>query len=280
VSVAVIVDSAAALPEDVASQHGIAVVPINLTVGNSTYRDGELDLDELLERLDEGVTTSGPTPGEFAKAMEVALVGSDSVVVLTVSASISSTYQAACMAADMVHGDIRVVDTRTAAGAEALVAVAAARRALEGASLDEVEAAARSVSDAVRLVATVDRLDRLVQSGRVPSIAGWAGRQLGVNPLFEFREGTVNRLRPALSRDAALNRISSACRTSRPPGEARLHAAALHAKAPDAAQQLLDAVLEEGAESFVGPFSPAMVAHTGAGLAGLAWWWEPETEPR
>jgi hypothetical protein len=26
--------------------------------------------------------------------------------------------------------------------------------------------------------------------------------------------------------------------------------------------------------SFVGEFGPVMVVHTGAGLAGLAWWWD------
>jgi len=31
------------------------------------------------------------------------------------------------------------------------------------------------------------------------------------------------------------------------------------------------------ATAFVGSFSPVMVAHTGPGLAGLAWWWEDKS---
>ena len=68
----------------------------------------------------------------------------------------------------------------------------------------------REVIERVRLVATIPSLDHLVRSGRVPGIAGWAGTTLGINPLFEFRGGAVRRLRPALSREAALDRIVAA----------------------------------------------------------------------
>jgi fatty acid-binding protein DegV len=71
-----------------------------------------------------------------------------------------------------------------------------------------------------------------------------------------------------------------AWRRSRPPGGgagARLQAAALHAGAAEEADGLLAAVRAEAAPTtaFVGEFSPVMVTHTGAGLVGLAWWWEP-----
>jgi hypothetical protein len=56
----------------------------------------------------------------------------------------------------------------------------------------------------------------------------------------------------------------------------RLHVAAQHALAPDAACHLLAAVSErtEPVTSFVGEFGAVMVVHTGPGVAGLAWWWE------
>ncbi len=194
---------------------------------------------------------------------------------LTIAASMSATYQAAVVAGDAVGGPVRVVDTATAGGAEALVVLAAADVAARGGSLDEVADAARHVIDRVRLVATVPTLDYLVRSGRVPGLAGWAGNRLGINPLFEFRGGKVRRLRPALSREAALDRIVGLVHRSRVPG-ARLHVAALHALALDVAEELLARVTstEAPTEAFVGEFGPVMVVHTGPGLAGLAWWWE------
>jgi len=34
---------------------------------------------------------------------------------------------------------------------------------------------------------------------------------------------------------------------------------------------------DDSPDAFLGGFGPVMVVHTGPGLAGLAWWWEPAT---
>jgi DegV family protein with EDD domain len=274
VSVCIVTDSAASLPAELASRHDITVVPLSLTLEGISYRDGDISLGELLSRVDEGVTTSAPSPGEVAKAIEERL-GNDGVLVLTIAGTMSGTFHAAHVAASLVDGPVRVVDTETAAGAEGLVVLAAAERARAGASLDEVEAAALHARERVRLLATVDSLDHLVRSGRVPGIAGRAGRSLGLNPLFEFRRGHPKPLRPALSRPAALGRMVTALLNARVAG-ARLHVAALHAGAPEPAERLLEQVRAEvePATAFLGSFSPVMVVHTGPGLAGLAWWWD------
>ena len=275
-SVCIVTDSAASLPPDLAARHDITVVPLSLTLGGISYRDGDLTLTELLSRVDEGVTTSAPSPGEVAKAIEDRL-GDDGVLVLTIAGTMSGTFHAAHVAASLVDGNVRVVDTETAAGAEGLVVLAAAASARSGALLDDVEAVAVRTRERVRLVATVDGLDHLVRSGRVPGIAGWAGRGLGLNPLFEFRRGRPKPLRPALSRQAALDRMVTALLNSRVPG-ARLHVAALHAGAPEPAEQLLERVAAdiEPGTAFAGAFSPVMVVHTGPGLVGLAWWWDDD----
>jgi DegV family protein with EDD domain len=273
-SVSIVTDSAASLPDDLAARHNVTVVPLSLTLGGISYRDGDLGLAELLSRVNEGVTTSAPSPGEVAKAIEECL-GDDGALVLTIAGTMSGTFHAAHVASSLVEGTVRVLDTETAAGAEGLVVLAAAQRASAGASLDAVAATAVHVRERVRLVASVDSLDHLVRSGRVPGIAGRAGRSLSLNPLFEFRRGHPKPLRPALSRPAALGRMVAALLNSRVPG-ARLHLAALHAGAPEPAERLLEQVRAEvePATAFLGSFSPVMVVHTGPGLVGLAWWWD------
>jgi len=275
-SVAIVTDSAAALPLDLAVRHGIGVVPMWLTVNGEPEPEGVRSLDDLVRQ--PAVSTSAPTPGDFEAAIKDASRDHDGVIVLTIASTMSATYAAAGVAAQSVGGSVRVVDTATAGGAEALVVLAAASAAEEGSTLDEVEARARAVIDRVRLIATISSLDHLVRSGRVPGIAGWAGRRLGINPLFEFRGGSVRRLRPALSRDAALERIVDRVERERPGGAARLHVAGLHALAVDVADDLLVRVHEIATPSteFVGEFGPVMVVHTGPGLAGLAWWWEDD----
>jgi DegV family protein with EDD domain len=276
---AIVVDSAAALPAGTIDRLPVHVVPLHLGIDGEDHRDGDLSIDDLIARLDREVSTSAPMPGDYVTAIEAALGAADSVLVVTVSADMSASFKAARLAVQQYEDrDVRVFDSGTAAGAEALIVLAAARAAAGGASTDDVEAVARKVADRVRLVATVDNLDRLVQSGRVPNLAGWAANHLGVNPLFEFRCSQVRKLRPAMSRGAALERIAAACRDDRPNGaQALLHVAVLHAQAPDAAE-ILEASLpgaDDGVDvdAFVTPFGPVMVTHTGPGLAGLAWWW-------
>jgi DegV family protein with EDD domain len=171
---------------------------------------------------------------------------------------------------------VRVLDTGTAAGAEALVVLAAADAAEHGLALDDVTEVARRAASEVRLIATLPDLDHLVRSGRVPNIAGRAGRLLGIAPLFEFRSGHARPLRPALGVPAALDRMVAAVRRDRRP-DTQLHVAALHADSEAAATSLLERVTStlEPATAFVASFGSVMIVHTGPGLIGLAWRWEP-----
>ena len=86
-----------------------------------------------------------------------------------------------------------------------------------GGSPSAVMAAASAVAARVRLLGMVPHLEHLVRSGRVPGLAGWAGRALGINPLFELRDGRVKRLRPAIGSEAAVDRMVARFRRSGVP---------------------------------------------------------------
>jgi len=304
--VTVVTDSAAALPPDLATSLGIRVVPLWLTIGDERHRDGDIALDELVRRFSEPITTSAPSPGEYAREIADARQRGP-VVVLTVSKRMSSSFESVVLAAKLVADDavqvagagaeagrtaadggatatgddargVTVVDTGTAAGAQGLVVLAAAEAASRGEPAAAVVAAAEAVAARVRLVATVADLERLAASGRVPEAARRLGDRLGVRPLFEFRDGRARPLRPAFSAAVARDRIVQRCiadAPTSPPVPGRLHVTVLHALDPAAADDLARRVAAlEPATCHVGPFSPVMVAHTGRGLAGLAWWWQ------
>lgn len=273
-TVAIVTDSAAAIPHELAASNGISVVPMWIHLGDTTIAEGERPLGEFLG--DERITTSAPAPGDYERAIRRRIDdGADAVVVLTIAATMSASHQSAVVAARDVGDHARVVDTATAAGGQALVVLAAARLANAGGSPSAVMAEASAVATRVRLLGMVPHLEHLVRSGRVPGLAGWAGRALGINPLFELRDGRVKRLRPAIGSDAAVDRMVARFKRSQVP-DARAHVSALHAVAPDAASALLARIEDEVdvAEGFVSEFGPVMVVHTGPGLLGVAWWWE------
>lgn len=277
--VAVIADSAAALDPALAAEHGIVTIPMLLEIGGRAVPEGEMPLDQLVAQLDDGVKTSGPAPGAFVTAIDEARqAGAEGALVLTVGQHLSSTFQAASTAAAMSGPEfpVRVLDTGTAAGAEGLVVLAAAQAARAGDSLAQVETRALMAAERVRLVAAVEQLTYLVRGGRLAASAAWAGNHLGVRPLFELRRARIRPLRPSLSADGAFDQILGQWRRSRVE-DAALHVAALHALRGDDAAALLDTVRAEvePATALIGTFGPVMVAHTGPGVIGLAWWWEP-----
>ncbi len=274
--VAIVTDSAATLPPELAEGNRVSVVPMEVTIGGRANGDRLVPLEEVLRHLRDGVRTASPSPGRFSSAIARAERG-DGVLVLTVASSMSSTYQAASLGARRSPGPVEVLDTGTAAGGEGLVVLAAARAAAAGRPLPEVLEAARRAAAHVELVATLDDLEYLVRGGRLPRTVGRLAWLIGVQPLFEFRAGAIRPLRPAFSRRGARRRVIARWRRSRPADpRARLHVAALHALARDEAERLLDAVRAEAepVTAFVGEFDAVMVAHTGPRLIGLAWWWE------
>lgn len=277
-TVTVVTDSAASLPADAAERFGIVVVPMTLVLGGVVYPDDEVPLEELIGHLGtEHVSTASPSVGAFLKAMESASEEGE-VLVLTVSSNMSSTFDAARTAAGyLAPGSVQVIDTKTAAGAQGLVALAAARQAERGAALEEVAAVAERVASRVRLLGSLDNLEYLARGGRVPVAAARAGRTLGVRALFEFSDGRATARRPALSASATVDRLVGECLAGGRDG-ARLHAAVLHARCPDLAEGLCERVVAGApdAVTFLAPFSPVMVAHTGPGLLGVAWWWDDD----
>jgi DegV family protein with EDD domain len=245
---------------------------MRITVGGVVHRDGDLPLEELIARYDEGVTTAAPAPGDFARLF-AALPGE--VLVLTVTESLSSTIASARLAAADAGPRVRVLDSGTAAGSLALVALHAATVARGGGTFGEVEQAARRVMARVRLVAALGTLDYLVRGGRLPGVVGGLASRLGVRPLVQVRDGHLRKLRPAFSKRAADERMVEMLLRSR-VGGARLHVVGLHVLAEQEARSLLARVRAEvtPATELVSRFGASMVAHTGPDLTGLSWWWE------
>jgi DegV family protein with EDD domain len=273
VSVAIITDSASAIPAEVAARYDVGVVPMGLAIGGLPVVESALDLEEMISRFDEGITTSGPPPGDFAKAVEKAQTG-DGVLVVSLAGDLSGTYRSAVLGAEEAGGPVEVLDSRTAAGAQTLVVLAAARAAQGGADLAGVTEAARRARDEVSLVGSVSTLEYLVKGGHIPSAAGWAADRLHVRPVIELRDGKVRPLRPALGDEAARERLLAHWRRSRVPG-AELHLIAMYSIDPGEAEDLLAAVSTEvePAMSFLSGFGTVLVAHTGPSLVGLAWHW-------
>jgi DegV family protein with EDD domain len=271
-SVAVVVDSAANLPGEVARELDIKVVPMYLNLGGATYRDG-LDLtpgdfyDRLL-RDREPASTSTPSPGDFLEAYERA--GEHEVLCVTVAESMSSSIQHATLAADRFDGRVEVVDSGSASMGEGFVAIEAARCAAAGGSLEEVAARAREIASRARLFATVDTFEFLRKSGRVTKLQAYAATMLDIKPVFGFRVGEIAPVARPRTRRRAIDAVVEA--TLAEIGDRSVHLAVFHAASADDALALASRIEERASvsERYVVEVTPVIGAHTGPGLVGTA----------
>ena len=140
----VVVDSTSSLLPEHIGELPLSVVPLQLMLDGQSYEDNvHLTAEEFYTRISiAGTTTStsAPTPAAFETSF---LADTTDVLCITVSSRLSATYDAARIAMDMCESSdfpksIRVLDSATAGGAQALVALAAARAAQNGETLDGV----------------------------------------------------------------------------------------------------------------------------------------------
>jgi DegV family protein with EDD domain len=102
---------------------------------------------------------------------------------------------------------IDVVDSRTAAMACGLVAVAAARAARAGATHEAVLAQVQAQLPRVHLYFALDTLEYLQRGGRIGRARALLGSLLSIKPVLTVSDGVVTPLEQARTRQKALGRV-------------------------------------------------------------------------
>ena len=265
--IALITDASACIPSSHLSRIDLRVVPINVQRGDEGFRSG-VDLDDrrLYRALEQGlpVKSSAPSPIDYLDAIEEA--GDVPCVIITPATEFTRMYTNASLAAELAGRSVTVVDSRSATAGHGLVVLAAAEARDAGGQPDDVVAAAEEAASRAELVACLETLEYLRQSGRVPALALGLANQLGIRPVFRLRNGTAERLGLPRSEQSALGRIVREWRAGGGPQGRRT--AVFHAARPELAGELARMV---GEVSFITEFSAAMAIHTGPGVVGVAW---------
>ncbi len=126
--VAIVIDSACDLPEDLAAKPFIQMVPLQVAFGEEIYVDKvsltpALFYDLLRQRPDQFPTTSQPAPILYQKTYGFLADHYRGILVISLSGGLSGTYSSACTAANLAALDIpvRVVDSGTSQSASALL---------------------------------------------------------------------------------------------------------------------------------------------------------------
>ena len=276
---ALVTDTTSYLAPEVLERHDIHLVSLYVGLEGEQQREIELldDLDGFYERLrasEEAVTTSQPSVGDFLAVYEPLLAEGREIVSIHISAGISGTYETAVQARDRLTADgkggerIHVVDSRTAAGGMAMVVLAAASAAEEGASAEEVAARAEEARANLKLWFAVDTLEYLRRGGRIGTAGAWIGTTLKIKPILTFEEEVtpVERVR---TRARSIERLVGYAEQRHEDGADAW--VVNHIQDPEAAESLIEACrpIFSCEPAVMSEMGPVVGAHVGPGLLGI-----------
>ncbi len=278
--IAVVTDSVACLPPELAEVHGIRIVPIRIILGERIFRDGiDVTAEEVYAWQRAGIMpiSSQPSVGDFLETYRELARQAEGIVSIHVSAAMSGTYNAALLAAQMVpEVPIRVIDSQAAAMAQGFLVLEAARAAEQGASLDEIVARVEALRPRLRFFAVLETVTYLIRSGRAPALAALAVDVLQIKPILTMQNGRIEVLSKVRTRRRAIEEMVE--RMARDVGDRPVHAAVFHAAALEEAEALRQQILArfDCRECYLTAFSPVMGLYAGPGVLGLAYYTEED----
>ena len=280
--VAIVTDSTASLPPELAAERGIVVVPLQVVIGATVHDEGsEGATPELVAaalREWKPVSTSRPSPAALLEVYEqAAAAGATEIVSIHLSGEMSGTFESAQLAARDASVRVIAVDTRQVGVATGFAALAAADVVAAGGTVEEAAAATERRAGAASSLFYVDTLEYLRRGGRIGAAAALLGGALAVKPLLQIADGKVaslERVRTAARALARLEELALQAADEHGPGVG-VDVGVAHLANPDRAGQLAARLGErladqlEGREVWCGELGAVLGAHVGPGMIAV-----------
>lgn len=193
-SIKITSDSTSDLSPALLEQYDITVLPLYVTMGEQTCRDGvdarPEDLFAYVERTGSLPTTAAVNVADYHDCFAQFSPRHEAVIHITISSDFSSCYQNACVAAEGFP-NVYVVDSRNLSTGHGLVVLEAALAAQRGEQPEAIVAHLNEVAGQVEASFVVDKLDYLVKGGRCSSAAALGANLLKLKPCIEVVDGRM-----------------------------------------------------------------------------------------
>ncbi len=278
---AIVTDSLACLTAELLDEYGIYIVPINLLVGEKTYRDG-IDITpsqayELFLKDPQSFQTSPSSPGDYLELFKKLGSWVQNILCITVSSKLSTAFNVASLAAGMAEMEIpgikiNVLDSGNVTAAQAFVVLAAAREIHSTGDVDKAIDQVHRVSQKVHFLAFLNTTRHLYRTGRIPKIAAYLSSGFRVKPILTGSGGEIALKSLAATHDKGIAYLLDIMRKE--TGTRPVHVSVMHAYDPSEARRLKEKISREFdcVELWVTEMSPVMGYATGTGTIGLAFY--------
>ena len=191
----IVTDSTADLTEQEIQDFNIHVVPLNISIQEEHYLDGEtITKEEFKNKMiasSELPMTAQPSIGRFVELYDELGKDGSEIISVHLMNSISGTVNAASQAADITESTVTVVDSDFTSRSMGIIVREAAQAAKEGKSAEEVLAIIESTRKRTKLYLTVLNLDNLIKGGRISRVMGAFSNLLNIKLFLEVINGKI-----------------------------------------------------------------------------------------
>lgn len=208
----IITDSSCDLNKDIIEKYNIGIIGLNVSFGDETYIDGEMENDVFYKRMGESKElpkTACPSPEKFAKSYECE---EEEILVFTITSKLSATYSTAILAKNMYLEEnsskkIEVIDTQNGSVGHGLLVVKAAQLAQEGKSLNEIVEIMERIKDDVVFFGSLETLENAIKGGRINPLAGKIINALNFKVIIQIVDGLVKPVDKARGDNNCLKKV-------------------------------------------------------------------------
>jgi DegV family protein with EDD domain len=273
--IGIVTDSTADLPCEFVKQYEIEVIPLQVSIGNQSYRDG-VDLSstqfyQQLEQITDLPTTSQPALGLFVDCYQRLLKKVDKILSIHLTEHLSGTVHTAQMAREMFpKADIQVIDSHSTTMGLGSIVIEAARAAQNGVRFEQLTGLVHELRERVHFLVTLDTLEFLQRGGRASKLQNFFSSLLQIKPLLKLLHGEVELVARVRSRRQSIQMLLEEFK-AQVPLDSRSIISVMHTAAEKEAQKL-KLILQQtfrNAEIIMNQAGPVLGAHVGPGALAL-----------
>ncbi len=195
-NVKILADSTCDLSEELIKAHDISIIPLMITLGNDTLKDGiEINPDAIYEwsdRTGQTPKTAAPAIGDAVDFMMPYVNQEMDIIFFGISEAMSATCQVLRLAAGQLeYPKLYVVDSKNLSTGIGLQVLRAAELAAKGYGAEEILEDNRNINNKVRASFVVDTLTFLHRGGRCSGVAALLANTLKLKPEITVKDGKM-----------------------------------------------------------------------------------------
>lgn len=214
--IALVTDSSADIPQSIRDNAQIHTIPIQVRIGEDSFLDRlTVNLKTLFEHAGQPgykTSTAAPTAEIIRRYLQFLATHYDSIIILSLSSRLSSTYQVLSNQAEFVAKStgvkIDVIDSHTLCSAHGLLLMKAANLLDQGKSHEEIVRATIDARDHVRFYVAINEMKTMRESGRLSKIMHKIADWGHVKPILSLdHTGQVGLAAVAFGKQKAWNKV-------------------------------------------------------------------------